>query len=359
MAEGSPISEIQEDGAGGDLVVSGAPIKGLERDMLGAVILASSASVAQSMQEKAMENAIEASMFTFIVITFGLALFATRLALRIHRLRREAEGAIDATGRVTVESLEASRDAGDEIGDLSRSISQLLTRLRRHQNFLALLPGALKHEINNPLNNITVSLENLEAHTPAGDAHKYIKSAGRGAARLKELVDSLAEAASVEDSIHKEKFERVCLSSLLERYMENSARMDARHIIKFANLAGDAYIEGSDFRIEQMLDKLMDNAMDYCPDGGMIEARLERSRNGLLLNFSNSGPPIPDHMKEKIFDSLVSTREGRGGARPHLGIGLYIARVIAEGHGGSISASKLPENKGTIFQMIFPENRLR
>ncbi|MDH5509958.1 MAG: ATP-binding protein [Nitrospinota bacterium] len=354
LANGAPAHTEIRSGPQGEMVVVAAPIKDDGGSILGVVILERSTGAAQSMQDKAMENTLWGAMLTFLMVAAGLAIYSTRLSLRIHGLRGEAEKAIDHAGRVRVETLEASRESGDEIGDLSRSISGLLKKLRRHHDFLAILPRTLKHEINNPLNTITVSLENLGAQEVEGAGSKYIKSAGRGAARLREIVDNLAEAASVEDSIKEERFERVSLPTVVGRYMENSAGVYRDHQIRFVNLAGDCLIIGSDSRIEQLLDKLMDNAADFAPPGGLIEARLERENDRLHLTFYNDGPPIPEGMEERIFDSLVADREGEKGVKSHLGIGLYVARVIAEGHGGYISARNSAEGNGVEVCVILP-----
>ncbi|MDH5638047.1 MAG: ATP-binding protein [Nitrospinota bacterium] len=354
LSNGASAHTTIRQGLKGEMVVAAAPIKDDGGAILGAVILERSTGAAQSMQDKAMENTLWGAMLAFLVVAAGLAVYSTRLSLRIHGLRGEAEKAIDQAGRVQVETLQSSRESGDEIGDLSRSISGLLKKLRRHHDFLTILPRTLKHEINNPLNTITVSLENLAAQEPEGAGDKYIQSAGRGAARLREIVDNLAEAASVEDSIKEERFEGVSLPMIVERYMENSAGVYRDHQVRFVNLAGDCAIIGSDSRIEQLLDKLMDNAADFAPAGGVIETRLERKKDRVYLTFYNDGPPIPEGMSERIFDSLVAGREGGERGRAHLGIGLYVARVIAEGHGGSISAGNSPDGKGVEICMILP-----
>ena len=357
LASGAPYYTNIETGPNGEKVVAAAPIKGSDGGSLGVVILERSTQGADSMQDKAMENTLWGAFLAFLAVAAGLVIFSTRLSWRIHRLRGEAERAIDQEGRVRVDGLEASRESGDEIGDLSRSISGLLKKLRSHHDFLAILPRTLKHEINNPLNTITVSLENLAAQEMGQAGSKYIQSAGRGVARLREIVDNLAEAASVEDSIQEEKFEPVDLALILERYMENSAGVYKDRRIQFSNRAGKAAILGSDYRIEQLLDKLMDNALDFTFRDGTIEARLERMNGRFLLTFYNDGPPIPERTLGNMFDSLVADREGDKSARTHLGIGLYVARAICQGHGGGISARNTSDGKGVEFLVILPAAR--
>jgi signal transduction histidine kinase len=68
------------------------------------------------------------------------------------------------------------------------------------------------------------------------------------------------------------------------------------------------------------------------------------------LRVENQGPPLPDAIRDSLFDSMVSLRSERSGGAPHLGLGLYIARLIAEFHGGALRAENLPGGNGVAFE---------
>ena len=85
-----------------------------------------------------------------------------------------------------------------------------------------------------------------------------------------------------------------------------------------------------------MLDKLVDNAVGFSADGDTIDIGLRQSDEALSISVANPGPALPERMRGQLFDSMVSVRGGKDSR--HLGIGLYIAKLIAEGHGGRISA---------------------
>ncbi|MFQ5982749.1 MAG: sensor histidine kinase, partial [Woeseiaceae bacterium] len=74
------------------------------------------------------------------------------------------------------------------------------------------------------------------------------------------------------------------------------------------------------------------------------------NRKGTVVTVSNPGPPLPEKMRTQLFDSLVSVRPER--ADKHLGLGLYIARMIAEGHRGSITADSI--DGGAAFHIRLP-----
>ena len=99
------------------------------------------------------------------------------------------------------------------------------------------------------------------------------------------------------------------------------------------------FMRGAPDLIVQMLDKLVENAVDFCPPSGLITVRLARVGQQLRAQrVANDGPPIPEAMLGRLFESLFEHREGHDD-RPHFGLGLYIVRLIAEFHGGSARAA--------------------
>ena len=112
-------------------------------------------------------------------------------------------------------------------------------------------------------------------------------------------------------------------------------------------------LHGAPDLIAQALDKLIDNARSFAPEDGWIRIALRLGLEGIELAVANSGPPLPATMQDRLFDSLVSVRDtGRApGVAAHLGLGLFIVRLVAELHGGSASAVNLPERAGVEFRV--------
>ena len=107
---------------------------------------------------------------------------------------------------------------------------------------------------------------------------------------------------------------------------------------------------GSPELIIQMLDKLVDNAVGFSATGDTIKIGLGEQEGQWLLTVTNPGPPLPDRMRTQLFDSMVSMRGGENSR--HLGLGLYIAKLIVEGHGGSITADNVKD--GVMFEVRLP-----
>jgi signal transduction histidine kinase len=104
--------------------------------------------------------------------------------------------------------------------------------------------------------------------------------------------------------------------------------------------------------IAQALDKLLDNALSFTPADGWLRLTLGPREDGAEITLANQGPSLPASMQARLFDSLVSLREkATPGDAPHLGLGLYVVRLVAERHGGSASAGNLADGSGVAFTL--------
>jgi two-component system sensor histidine kinase ChvG len=108
---------------------------------------------------------------------------------------------------------------------------------------------------------------------------------------------------------------------------------------------------GSPELMIQMLDKLVDNAVDFSSNDDIIRIGLEQRQDSLVVTVANPGPSLPERMRTQLFDSMVSVRGSDGDE--HLGLGLFVAKLISEGHGGSISAHNI--DGGVMFSVTLPK----
>jgi signal transduction histidine kinase len=102
-----------------------------------------------------------------------------------------------------------------------------------------------------------------------------------------------------------------------------------------------------------MLDKLVANAVEF-RTGGSVAVALALTDGVARLRVGNEGPPLPAAMAGRLFDSMVSVREPGHAAGPHLGLGLYIVRLIAEFHGGRARAEDRADGRGVVLTVELP-----
>jgi two-component system sensor histidine kinase ChvG len=302
--------------------------------------------------------ALERERNFIIMACFAIALifwlFAWRVAWRIHRLRDEAGDAIDPSGRVKRTALAADACAGDEVGDLSRAVSGLLSRLARYTSFLERVPATLRHELSNPLNSVSMSLQNLASERPEVSESKYLKSAERGVARIGEIIESLTEAASLEEALRHDELESIDLAAVVRGYAQNFASACPQRRIRVGGVCEAIPVLASGFRIEQLLDKLMDNAVASSPVNSEINLSLCYVKGGVRLRVENQGPLIAKEICEQVFESMFSTRMAKADGHPHMGLGLYIVRAIVESLGGRATVEESASRSGPVFAIDLP-----
>ncbi|MCY4532716.1 MAG: ATP-binding protein, partial [Gammaproteobacteria bacterium] len=170
--------------------------------------------------------------------------------------------------------------------------------------------------------------------------------------RINEIVQNLADAASLEDALEADELDVIDLHSLIENYIANCHFSHPDRQFEYWGTRNQALCRVSDLRIEQLLDKLIDNAVDFSEAGSTINIDLNTDKDNLSLSITNQGPSVPEDKLVSIFDSMVSIRSKE--ARLHIGMGLYVVRVIAEHHGGSVSATNLPDGNGVTVSVNLP-----
>ena len=114
------------------------------------------------------------------------------------------------------------------------------------------------------------------------------------------------------------------------------------------------YIRGVPEYIAQLLDKLVANAVEFSRNEQPIRVYCRTLRDHATIKVSNSGPFLPEEMKERIFDSMISVRSHEPQKQPHLGMGLHIARLITEFHGGQIRAENRKDSEGVVITVVIP-----
>jgi len=328
------------------IVAVAAPVTdGVE--VVGAVVLQRGTDAILSLRNEGLSRLINVTLITTLIVAGALLGYATWLSRRIRALSIAAE---DALENENLASALPSALAEDEIGDLSRSFSWVLQQLGEYNEYLRSLASKLSHELRTPLTIVTSSLENLE-HEPLNEASLgYTERAREGADRLRRILSAMSEASRVEELMDHAEPEQFDLRSVLESTTKAYSDVYRNRLFEFTSDVETAHATGSPELLIQMLDKLVDNAVGFSQDNDTIELALGADDAVLRIAVTNPGPPLPERMRSQMFDSMVSMRGGENSR--HLGLGLYVARLIAEGHGGNISADNV--EGGVCFTVTIP-----
>ena len=321
----------------------------------GVLLLEQSSRTVPLLANRALLGLLLTSFGVLLVAGGILLAFATRLSLRLGRLRNAAERAQLNDGRLDG-LFEKGRfpmtDAPDEIGDLARSFERLFEVVGGYTDYLRTLASKLSHELNTPLAIVQSSLDNLEHAALPAEAQPYLARARDGVARLSALVRAMSEASRMERSIAAAEPEDVDLRDVVRGCADAYRSLTGTRRLECVLPAQPLYMHCAPELIAQALDKLFDNALSFTPLNGWLRLSLHASSDGAEIELANQGAPLPEAMQGRLFDSLVSLREkATPGDAPHLGLGLYVVRLVAERHGGVALARNLDAGDGVAFRL--------
>ena len=330
-------------------VVAGVPLH-LDGRTVGSLLLEQTSDSVLTATNQAVMRLLSTTFVASLAALLGMLGFATYLSVRVSRLSAAAGRALGPRGQI--ETQLPGHAARDEIGALARSFERLLERLNEYTSYLRTLTSKLSHELRTPLAVVSTSLDNLEQARDE-EAKQYLVRLREGANRLDAILGAMSEATRMEQSIRDASasaFDAVAVvNSCAKAYVD----VYADYEVVCSGLSSPLYVDGSPELLAQLLDKLVDNAASFSSPGDPIEISMTQRDEVFTLAVANQGPTLPPQMREQLFDSLVSVRDGSAG-KPHLGLGLYVARLIAEYHGGSIDAQNLPDGSGVEFRISLP-----
>ena len=320
----------------------------------GALVLEQANPALPLLADRALASLVTATLVALAIAAAILLLFGASLSMRVRRLRNATERAMRTSGRL--DGPMPLADSRDELGDLARSFRKLLDEVGASTDYLRTLASKLSHELNTPLAIVKSSLDNIEHHALPPDARPYLARARDGADRLGAIVRAMSEASRIERAIASAEAEDFDMRALVSGCAGSYRALAAPRELRLALPDAPVPFHGAPELIAQALDKLFDNACSFTPADGWIALSLTNDAGAAPeIRVANAGPLLPAAMQDRLFDSLVSLREGgsRAGA-PHLGLGLYVVRLVTELHRGTASADNLADGSGVEFKLDMP-----
>ena len=322
-------------------------------EVLGAVVVDQNMNGLRTFRNQALETLFNTILAVMLVVVLGLFLFASRISTRIRGLRNQAERIIDDSGRVKNTIVPSGNS--DEIGDLSRSFASIVERLSQYTSYLENMSSRLSHELRTPVTVVRSSIENLAMISKDEDTAVYVQRAEEGISRLNLILTAMSEATRLEQMLQTSDKEKIDISAVVYGCVEGYKLAYPETKFELVNEEGKLFINGVPEFVAQLLDKLAANAVEFSYPGQPIVFECKMLRDHISVKVSNSGPYLPESMKDRVFESMISVRPQEKQKEPHLGMGLHIARLIAEYHGGSIRAENRLDTEGVTIAVVFPK----
>jgi len=322
--------------------------------VMGAVVVEQTTHGIRSLRNKALEKLFNVILAVMSLGTLALFLFASRISSRIRKLRNATELAIDANGKI-VGNIDAS-NTQDEIGDLSRTFHNVLEKLGQYNQYLEKMASRLSHELRTPVAIVNSSLENLQMEYQQAGASAYMQRAKQGISRLSKILSNMSEATRLEQSLQSTEVEEFKLAEVVSGCVEGYRMAYPQQDFQLHLVDTKGQLKGSPELIAQMLDKIVANGLEFSEVDCPIKLTVYKHQSNLCVSVENRGPCLPENMQEQLFDSMVSVR-AQDGQQPHLGLGLYIAKLIAEYHRGEVAIANNDEMDGVIVTVMFNQQQ--
>jgi signal transduction histidine kinase len=253
-------------------------------------------------------------------------------------------GRLVATAVQNIRAYEAERRRVEELARLSQ--------LRA--DFVSLV----SHELRSPMAAVIGAARTLQDRwrmLSADQRESFLALIGDETSRLAELVGDVLDTSRIEAGTFSYRFEEVDLGRVVDEAVE-AAALAQQEVPVVASVRGALpEIRGDRARLRQVLGNLIENAVKYSPEGGEVRVSATAANGAVQIAVRDTGPGIPREQQGRIFDKFGRV-DVPGASKPGTGLGLFIARSIAEAHGGSLGVSSGVE-PGSTFTLTLPISR--
>lgn len=303
-------------------------------------------------------------------ITLFLSIFlASTIARPIHRLASAADAV--RLGQSTGKRLKRFSNRRDEIGALSRSLSEMTEALHRQINAVEAFAADVAHELKNPLSSLRSAVETIARTDDEKVQKKLLAIIQEDVKRLDRLITDISDASRLDAELSRGRMDGVDFGLLMQTIVEayQATKKQSLPAIEYtAPKPGTYVVNGLQTRLGQVIYNLLDNAISFTPKGGKITLSLAKKKGILEFSVRDEGPGLPPEAEERIFERFYSERPKSEAFGTHSGLGLSICRQIVEAHGGTIKAenvylsqprkgakaAKPPKITGAKFTVLLP-----
>ncbi|MBY0581648.1 MAG: sensor histidine kinase [Sphingomonas sp.] len=291
------------------------------------------------------------------IVSILLSLFLARTIVR--PLRRLARAAVRVRlGRAREVVVPRLPTRGDEIGMLARALSDMSQALRARIDATEAFAADVTHELKNPLASLRSAVEGLGSIKDPDLQEQLTMIIRDDVLRLDRLISDISEASRLDAQLSRAKFEAIDVGGMIEALLNTRSKRGIERAVRVQldrRTAPTAQVMGEGARLERVFENLLDNAISFSPDGGLITVELLCDDGDFVVRIEDEGPGVPEHSREAVFRRFQSIRPQGEEFGKHSGLGLAIARTIVEGHQGRIAVESRDDGQpGARFVVRLP-----
>ncbi|MFC3071317.1 stimulus-sensing domain-containing protein [Phenylobacterium soli] len=309
-----------------------------------------------------------AALIPFILIAIAVTLSSSLLLNRliaqpVRRLARAADSVRLSRARAISLPDLATRD--DELGDLTRSLEDMTDSLSERMDAIERFAADVAHEIRNPLTSLRSAVETLDLVKDPAARERLLAILKNDVQRLDRLVTDISNASRLDAELSRDQPKFIDMERLIfdvvALYQATAKPGDVS--VRFVPPQGlePPAVMGREGPLSQIFRNLIDNARSFSPPGGEVVVGLAKAKNLVVATVADSGPGIPPENLETVFERFYTSRPKGAAFGGNSGLGLSIARQIAQAHGGALRAANRMNPDGTVggasFILTLPEAR--
>ncbi len=282
---------------------------------------------------------LQVFLVAFVVMLVSSLYLSGMIAEPIRRLARAAD--LVRSGRAGRENIPLMRERHDEIGELSESLSAMTGALYDRIDAIERFAADVAHELKNPLTSLKSAVEMFARARDDASREKLMGIVRNDVKRIDRLISDISDASRLDAELSRETATLVDLDHLLRTIVEIYELTEIPRGVKIVlalDLPPGARVLGRDERLGQIFRNLIDNAVSFSPDGGTVAISARAQGSLLRVAVEDEGSGIPEENLESVFLRFYTERPADHGFGKNSGLGLSIARQIAEGVGGRIFA---------------------
>lgn len=352
LRQGEPVTQLRRAPDGTAFISAAAP-----------TALEESSVLLLTANERDIRRVVRSERLTLGFILAGTILLSVLLSLFLARtiarpLRRLALAAqrvrLGRSREVDVPLLPARRD---EIGLLARALHDMTQSLRHRIDATEAFAADVTHELKNPLASLRSAVDSLDRVEDPDSRRQLLDVIRHDVRRLDRLIVDIAEVSRLDAELSRARFEPVDLGKLIESLLSLWEDRAAERGVRLAFARpriGTAVVMGEESRLARVFDNIVDNAISFSPEGGLVEICAVQIGDEVTVSIDDEGPGVPEEARQAIFNRFHSMRPQGEAFGRHSGLGLAIAKAIVEGHDARILVEDRHDKKpGARFVIRF------
>ena len=362
--KGQAASLQRQNENGHDVLTVAVPVQGY-RAIVGALMISTHPGEIDAIIAEERQLVFELSGLALVISVITSLLIAGTIVVPVRRLASAMRGFGGTMPQLPgLDSIPDLSRRGDEIGDLSVALRDMMQKLLLRINTIDRFAADVAHELKNPLTSLHSAVQSLDQAPNKAQQKELMAIIDNDLHRLNRLISDISNATRLDAELNRGESDNFDLSELAQEIGQALAvgYGETQNIQLIVQTSEPCLVMAQKARIAQIIDNLIGNAASFSPEGSRIFITTRIESGKAMLIVADEGPGLADGTAEKIFDRFYTDRTqapvkpmaGKQFKAGNSGLGLSISRQIARAHGGDVIGNNRPDGQGAYFTLMLP-----